>query len=365
MVGDIQVIDASCHCGAFSIKIPTRDSSLPLSAHLCHCDTCRRSSGTLCVTYLPLHDLEFLPDPSVLDQLTGYKSSAQVTRWFCSNCGCHALWDGPAKDNWELATGCMAQLQGVVELKRHVFIEDTIDGGSSDWILGASLDRGAAQAGELTTSQYDSTGRENVIPSARLHAHCSCGGINMYIARPSSSSEKTCAPPPDVLAPADCGHAKLSADEAWWLRAEKTKFLGGLCACNSCRLVTGFELIGWAYIPTSDISLDPEGQIPFSREFGTLKAYRSSDDATRRFCSVCGATVFFDGDVRPGVVDVAVGLLDAPEGARAGSWLEWATERVSHRKDADPRASGFIETVERHLRLWGKNVQGEEGPRES
>lgn len=126
----------------------------------------------------------------------------------------------------------------------------------------------------------------------------------------------------------------------------------------------GFEWIEWTFIPTSDISLDRDGKVPFSREFGTLKAFRSSDSATKRFCAKCGATVFWDGDVRPGLIDVAVGLLHASEGARAESWLEWASERVSFKEDAEMRASSLVKSVETGLGDWGKNVQEREGPYE-
>lgn len=102
--------------------------------------------------------------------------------------------------------------------------------------------------------------------------------------------------------------------------------------------------------------------MPFSREAGTLKKYRSSAEATRFFCETCGATVFWDGDVRPGLIDVAVGLMDAEEGARAETWLEWRTERISYREDSEGRAIELVEAVEKAIGAWGKEVQGRQGP---
>lgn len=61
---------------------------------------------------------------------------------------------------------------------------------------------------------------------------------------------------------------------------------------------------------------------------------------------------------------MAAGLLDAEEGARAETWLEWRTERVSYREDAEGRAVGLVEAVEKDLRAWGKEVQGRQRPHE-
>ena len=115
----------------------------------------------------------------------------------------------------------------------------------------------------------------------------------------------------------------------------------------------------WAYVPAVDITLDAEGTIPFSRDFGILKHYRSSSEVTRHFCSDCGATIFYDADDRPHVLDVAVGLLSAPEGARAESWLEWRTARLEYREDALPRAESLTLALEQGLKAYGRHYQSE------
>lgn len=368
---------AFCLCKRFSIDIPVSQSSLPLTAQFCHCNRCRRSSGALCATYLNLTSEGFSPDNTVLSRLTGYKSSEKITRWACSTCGCHVLWHGPEEREWWIPTGCLDRLDGLVNFSAHIYIEDTVDGGFSDWIThdhGSTLRRSATGS---SSAHLQPGWRGTEVPSiaeltvsnspARLHAHCDCGGVNMYIARPSAASENMPAPwppNPDVLVPDDSGPSNRHENETWWLRADKQKFLGGVCSCDSCRLATGFEFIEWAFVPTCDLSLDPEGKVPFCREIGTMRKYRSSDSATRWFCGKCFATVFWDGDIRPGLIDVAVGLLDAPEGSRAESWLEWRTERVSYREDAESRALYLVEAVEKGLSTWGKEIQGRHGPQE-
>ena len=117
------------------------------------------------------------------------------------------------------------------------------------------------------------------------------------------------------------------------------------------------EMISWAFIPTIDISLDADGGTPFSLPFGSLKSYRSSTDVERYFCGTCGATVFFTADDREGLVDAAAGLLDAPEGARAESWLEWRTTRLSFREDSLPRAEALTLGVEEGLKKFGERKQ--------
>ena len=55
-------------------------------------------------------------------------------------------------------------------------------------------------------------------------------------------------------------------------------------------------------------------------------------------------------------LDVAVGLLDAPEGARAEDWLVWCTSRLSFREDAVGRADSLADGVEKGLREFEERV---------
>lgn len=93
-----------------------------------------------------------------------------------------------------------------------------------------------------------------------------------------------------------------------------------------------------------------------------LKAYESSPGVIRNFCGTCGATVFWHDKWRPEIIDVSVGLLDAPEGARAEDWLEWWGERVSFEENANGRGEGgggdkgwdLIPALKRGLVAWHK-----------
>ncbi|KAH7071527.1 DUF636 domain-containing protein [Paraphoma chrysanthemicola] len=139
----------------------------------------------------------------------------------------------------------------------------------------------------------------------------------------------------------------------WWLQNDgtRTKYLAGTCTCHSCRRASGFDITFWAFIPTSNIFLSPPSlpspadsaarpkpfpPWPQGSKFptwGTMRTYTSSPGVTRSFCSVCGANIFWAGDLEhtghKGVLDVAVGLLDAKSGSRAEEVLSWWTGRVS------------------------------------
>lgn len=371
MGSDTRTIKASCLCGSAQHDVSLPSSDFPLTARICHCNTCRHMSGTLCfcVALPPKH---YAPTQSLLDKLKPFQQTTRITQYFCPRCGTHMLGrcleDGDKPDGavyWDLMTGTFDQADGVFDVRAHISIEDTLDGGFSDY-LGRIKDEPVERwgrnllQGEQLPQWWQSPTIPKVepLPSDRLHAHCKCGGVNFWIARPSARSGLGTAGWPDALIPFN-SDAPPPPDEAWWVRDGGKKFLGGFCACDSCRLAAGMEWVEWAFVPTVDISLDAEGNTPFSLKSGTLKAYRSSKRATRYFCETCGANVFWNGDERPQVIDVAVGLLNAVEGSRAESWLAWGLQRLSFREDALPRAKDLTLAVE--AGLAGRAQREEDG----
>jgi hypothetical protein len=134
------------------------------------------------------------------------------------------------------------------------------------------------------------------------------------------------------------------SDEKWWIQGDK--YLAGTCACKSCRLISGFEIQTWAFVPRDNISIFIPGDSELkaldfkSLPAGVLKSYQSSGRAVRDFCGGCGATVFWRDVSDPSVIDVSVGLLRAEEGARAESWLCWWTGRVSFLEEVQTGRSG-------------------------
>ncbi|KAI7221421.1 hypothetical protein KC343_g8312 [Hortaea werneckii] len=255
---------------------------------------------------------------------------------------------------WAVATGTLESIEGAVEAARHIFVADTLDEGFADFLRdvnGQAIERWPQHFGKnermpLHWRDPERSRRGHPEHPNVLHAYCKCEGVSFYISRPSAASTEVTAEWPDVMIPEhDTGDKPPPA--AWWLRGNGTKYLAGLCTCDSCRLAAGMEWVQWAFVPTASITLDPAGRNPFPSEtpfsFGTLKHYRSSAQATRYFC------------------DVAVGLLDAAEGARAEDWLEWRTERVSYREDAVPRAGSLIQGLERGLRAYAIESRAKTG----
>lgn len=142
----------------------------------------------------------------------------------------------------------------------------------------------------------------------RLRAQCHCGGVSFTIKRPSSElleneTLRTCISPID-----------------------QNKWMASWDCCDDCRLASGTHVIGWTFVPLSHC----EPEIKSDLKIGTAKTYASSPGVLRSFCGTCGATVFYSHDERkhlkPGnwhIVDIATGILRAPEGAMAENWLTW------------------------------------------
>lgn len=252
--------------------------------------------------------------------------------------------------HFEAATGTLqvGSAEGVVRVESCMWITDTKDGGASDWVTGVDGRRlrrwtqEAEESDEVPLDHYVASPKKLEQAVEPVHAHCHCRGVEFWIAPPNAASRTARSDFPDLMVPYHLGQdaSTNSSDTPWWLCGNDTRFLAGTCACLSCRRASGFDITFWAFIPTANIFLDSELTQPFppygsghsNAYWGAMKAYRSSDGVTRTFCRTCGANVFWDGGEekgRDGLIDVAVGLLDADSGARAEELLSWWTGRVS------------------------------------
>ena len=354
---------------------PRADKDGIISIAMCHCNSCRHVTGELFVSYMPVRAVTDLD----LSGTSRYTTADGWTRLFCPTCGCHVLRMQGSGElvEWEVATGVLtgpevpasSHADGILKAryKAHVRTPDTGDGGSSVWLA----DVGGHQMETLSGSHEDRDGATPPPehPSGTLPAFCACGTVAFHITRPDTTSLLPSSYLPDLT------HAYCSTDPSivansndikWWLRPDG-KYLAGTCACRSCRLVSGFEIQTWAFVPRSNIVIrvpSGESRIIVPLDFNTLpegilKSYISSPDVVREFCGKCGATVFWGGRLRPELIDVSVGLLNG-EGARAGAWLDWWTERVSFSEDAETgrrgpearRARELVSALERGLKAW-------------
>lgn len=368
-------IETACHCSVVSLSVtPRAGPDETADIVFCHCANCRHATGELFVSYLPVLDTAH----SDLDGTSEYFTANGWTRYFCPICGCHVLRSrgtGGAIE-WEAATGALtgpsdtdadAEDWPRIRYKSHVAVSSTEDGGSSVWLVEVG-----GHPLEVQSEGHGSEGSHcppSLAPPNTLPASCDCGSVSFHITRPDPSSSLPHSPFPDLThdySTTDPSIAANPTDEKWWIRPGG-KYLAGTCVCRTCRLVSGFEIQAWAFVPVSNIYFHvPSGNetaaVPLdfkSLPRGMLKSYRSSPDVAREFCGKCGATVFWRGVWRSELVDVSVGLLRG-EGARVEGWLEWWTERVSFSEEAETgrsgaqarRARGLVEALERGLKGW-------------
>jgi hypothetical protein len=262
-----------------------------------------------------------------------------------------------ADGHWEVSTGSISESDNVVQFQGHMWIADTRDGGASDWITdigSVHASRWLEEKDRSSTVPLDWHAGASPNPNTKsegdkLHCHCHCNGVQFYITRPNDASSTARSPFPDLLVPFTSQTPPENKNNTpWWLAADHKHYLAGNCACQSCRQVAGFDLVQWAFVPKVNIIME-DGQ-PFNHNSGTIKTFSSSKGITRSFCAKCGANIFWEGDFRPTLVDVAVGLLDAESGARAEEWLEWATDRISFKEEAhNPQ---LIAGLEKGLQAW-------------
>jgi hypothetical protein len=94
--------------------------------------------------------------------------------------------------------------------------------------------------------------------------------------------------------------------------------------------------------------------LPSNLLVGSSKAYRSTEDVVRTFCGTCGATVFYWCKERPEIVDVATGLLRAPEGVMAEKWAVWRSGRLAWPENGLRYHEGFARALMEGMKAWGK-----------
>jgi hypothetical protein len=246
-----------------------------------------------------------------------------MTRYFCTTCGTHMVDYSSSNREWTISTSIVEGPETLWRYTEHIYLEDTKDGGLSVWlgaVGGKPLKKWAGRAPTETTSEsnYRKTSDSSIkcsdpLADDVLHASCHCGGVAFNIARPTATS-------PAALDPS------LTASET-------SKWVANNDVCTSCRFSSGCAIFSWVF-PAVDCITLTDGS-PYRRVFGTLKEYHSSPDVSRTFCGVCGAKVAYHVDDRPGMVDIAAGLLHAPEGegVRVESWLEWKTQKLAYEED--------------------------------
>lgn len=99
-----------CLCGAVRVDV----TDLPGEAHACHCENCRRQTGSCTMTVIVPHGAVAIRGA---EYVTTFASSAWATRSFCNRCG-SSLWyrltkPDPAVADYYLSAGLLDDLSGI------------------------------------------------------------------------------------------------------------------------------------------------------------------------------------------------------------------------------------------------------------
>ncbi|KAK6340084.1 hypothetical protein TWF730_001857 [Orbilia blumenaviensis] len=290
-------IQATCLCRRNTIQIPTK---LPLTAHVCHCTTCRTSHGTLFAMHTDLDSLPFSEDspPTTLRIYQSGQNSGKA--YFCGTCGTYMfasyfyMREGERHDGFCVSTGCVslsdpyksenptAKLEDVLSVDFHCIIKDTIDGGASPWAGDWNKETQVQFHGNWEEppmpSQQDAQelSEKHVYPTGRkeLEGWCKCQGVRIRIARDD----------------------------------ETKKYQTAICACDSCRLATGTDVVAYTWVPRDwafFITKSESGTVEVEEwptvwddatkaKFGNMIIYESTPGkVVWGACGTCGARVFY------------------------------------------------------------------------
>ncbi|KAF1923055.1 uncharacterized protein M421DRAFT_426155 [Didymella exigua CBS 183.55] len=349
-----------CKANTFTTEVPK--SKLPLPAPICHCWSCRHVTGALYTS-----DVRW-PEPRAnvdVSKLKAYSFTPRVNLLFCPSCSTPMFWEILNEPGSPLAalTGTLTNSEVTpIRFTGQGYVGDTIDGGASVWLQDANADdskcrrfkhepENADPRDELPADWPPANGLIGFEKRTgdSVPIRCKCKGVDLVLHRGDYSNIE-------------------EEDLPWNVDPETHKLSTIFCGCDSCRLQGGIDLWYWAYFDIKHLSA-ANGDTPVPKSKHELKASIDSKDpvigslayyasvtragALRFFCSTCSATVFFAEDDRPELLDVAVGLLDAPDGARAEGFLSWSFGNIDFKGDADGgwRARHF-DGVEKETEKW-------------
>ncbi|KAK0386907.1 hypothetical protein NLU13_5220 [Sarocladium strictum] len=361
--GEIQ-LTASCLCQnhVFTTMVPL--CSLPLEASTCHCTSCRRVSGALYT-----HDAAW---PGPLEAVTGdglslYQMTKNVALLFCGRCSSPMFWWERYEGRPEALDVLVGALEGpgdvqLIKTVRHAFIGDTVDGGAAPWLrtMGSGQEdipmwMGKAGQSELLGPTWHTSHSKVSEPGPdEIPVACHCRGVNLVLRRGDAEFA-----------------SRKREDLPFFVDPKDHQLLASFDACNSCRKSFGISVMNWTFTLLEHIAFaDASAGTPFptttpelkaalsgqdrDERFGTLAYYASSPDVQRYFCSRCSASVFYAVDDRPQMVDLGIGLLDSPDGARAESRLAWALgPPVTWKGDAAGTwREDFVGKLEENTEAW-------------
>lgn len=244
------------------------------------------------------------------------------------------------------------------------FVADTLDGGASLWLRNVNVsgpalkcfqyERRGDNAKEVPEEWYTQqhTIQSTTERNAAVSIRCKCHGVHFLLRRGD--------------------YENMSADDLPWnVDPDSRKLKAELCGRDSCRLQNGTDVFYWTFAEMKNISFagdNDEAGFPLHMDdlttlvdqrdprIGSLTYYQSSARVHRYFCRDCSATIFYANSNRPRIIDIAVGVLEAKEGARAEGMLAWSFGTgVGTKEDANGGwRQGVFERIAKAVEEYGK-----------
>jgi hypothetical protein len=112
---EAEALKGQCLCGAVTITAHRHASS----ASACHCETCRRWSGSALLCFDVPEDAITVEGP-----VARYRSSSFAERAWCPTCGTH-LWIKDDNEGYDLFPGLFPGAAGM-HLSHEIFIEEAL-----------------------------------------------------------------------------------------------------------------------------------------------------------------------------------------------------------------------------------------------
>ncbi|RBR23676.1 uncharacterized protein FIESC28_03472 [Fusarium coffeatum] len=360
------MLQAQCLCKGFTFTAQITRQNLPLEGSMCHCTSCRNVTGAM---YSSDTNWPGPRDEVLNSNLKRYEFTANVTVMFCGTCSAPMFWDEHYQNkanHLSVFTGVLKDVDdgNLIRFVDQIFVGDTEDGGISPWLQdvnhnGPKPRIWEGRSGKSNELHEDLLAAKGNVPSEKvaktgIPMHCRCKGVQLVF-RPGNVNFSTMDP----------------KDIPGYIDRASHKHLATLDPCNSCRLSIGVDMMNWTFALPAQIEFAEASEgnkfpqnthelksAVQSQErdprYGTLTFYASSPDVQRYFCSRCSATVFYTVDDRPDVIDVAVGLLHAPEGARAESVLAWnlGAQMMSEKEFGDTWRGNLVKSVKAGSEKW-------------
>lgn len=345
-------ITAECLCRTHAFSTTISRSQLPLEGNVCHCGSCRHSTGGMCIVETTWPQSKEDVDISALQ---AYQFSENVTYRFCGVCSTLMFYES-ARLPKKLGVYSPALKDIGIELvrmARHIWVTDTLDGGASVWLRRPNEDGQEIPRNHLRdqTLPSDWPGQARTKPEEpeqeSLPIWCHCRGVQFSL---------------------NNGHYEQRSieDLPAFVDGETRKLMVTFDVGRAGRLHQGSEISNWALAEMANISQADGGRFPrtaqelmesvdngYSR-IGSLAYYQSSPGVQHYFCKTCSAAVFYTVDSIPDPIGVAVGVLESSNGARAENFLTWRLKGtgVSGVGDAGAWRAGLAKRVEKEVEAF-------------